>query len=122
MKYASMNSIGNDNQIEIISDGLCWDLHNAADFLGHDYNDYSRILSLHWDYGSDIENSISGKIKIEFTGISELEIKNKDPEMPRDEDKCLDEMHTEDNKIFCISFRGGQRFKFVLRCCSILSK
>ena len=114
MKFTNLNPIGFSQQIEIIWDGYVWDLHNAADFLGYDFNQSSGLLTLSWNYGCECDGIISGKIKFICIGVGKLEISEKDPDVPRSEDSCLDHICLNNENILNIDFRGGQ--KFVVKC------
>lgn len=93
MKFTNMNPISSTPQIEIIESGFVWDLHNAADFLGHEIDSNNNSLKLTWDYGSDCDGIISGTIYLNFLGIKNINITEKDAEVPRSEDSCLDNIH-----------------------------
>ncbi len=109
MEFINMNPIGEKSEIEIFSDNKIWDLHNCADFNGYTYDDSEKLLIFNWDYGCyyDDENSIA--IALKFFKVTDLFISEKDFDVPRDEDFCLDSMYLI-NDMFVLKFRGGQTF------------
>jgi hypothetical protein len=111
MKFTEMTPIGRGPEIEIIKNGECWDLHNCAEFIGHKINEDEYSIILSWNYGCNHEGIISGNVSLNFSGVSNLEISDKDQELPRDEDGCLEEIRMDNNGTICVSFRGGQSFK-----------
>ena len=111
MKFKNLNPIDYTPQIEIIRDGAVWDLHNSADFLGHEYDSTQNILKLSWDYGCNCDAIIGGKISLNLLGVKDLRISEKDNDVPRSEDSCLDNIRLKNEGTINIVFRGGQSFE-----------
>lgn len=97
--------IKNQQIIEIDYLGKIFDLHNAAEFLKIDYVIKTSILTLFWKYYFDENNIILFQIK--FEGVEYFQISQRDNEMPKEEDDCLEEIIYEEN--FEFKFMGGMR-------------
>ena len=118
MKFTGLDPIsdaiegGNYSEIEIYreKDNGYWDLHNACEFLGYQYNQEKQNAFLYWNYYYDYENSKFRKIALEFKKIFKFHVSDKDPEMPRYEDECLEDMHMIELNTIRLFFRGGQTF------------
>lgn len=110
MKYIGLNPISSNPQIELFNEDRCWDLHNAAEFIGYEHDQQSKNIMLFWNYYYDYNNAKFKKIALEFQDVSEFNLTEKDPEVPRDEDECLEKIYAIDSDTICLSFRGGQAF------------
>lgn len=111
MKFTNMNPISSSPQINIIQNGFVWDLHNVADFIGHEIDSNNNSLKLTWDYGCDCDGINNGNVHLIFLGINKIIITEKDAEVPRSEDSCLDNIHLKNENEIVVSFRSGQSFE-----------
>lgn len=117
MKYIGLNPIGREPTIEIIQNGYLYDLHNCADFTGHQYDQVQNVLTLSWDFGCDCKGVKGGIISLILSKVTKVEIKEKNPDVPRSEDLCLDEMQELDDNTLSFFFRGGE--EFIITCESV---
>lgn len=110
--------------------GQYFDLHNDFDFSEFKYSVSSQHFEMQW-HKSSAEECVSDnvdKIKLYFSRVNFLKIKERDREMPDSEDKCVDVIGflpqdmrdymdsfgikpDYDNDDMIIIFRGGQTFK-----------
>jgi len=111
MIFKNIKPIGKSPDIEIESNKKIWDLHNCADFNGYQFDQDKAILTLSWDYGCDHDNISGGNVSLICYEVKDLNISEKNPNVPRSEDNCLDHLCLiSDNKIL-IKFRSGQSFE-----------
>lgn len=110
MKFTNLLPINNSGQIEVFKTDFAWDLHNTADFLGYRHDQENNTILLSWDYGCDCCDNVGGIISLEFLNLKHLDISEVDLGMPRDEDKCLDQIQRLNENTIELSFRGGQVF------------
>jgi hypothetical protein len=83
-----------DSSIELISDGLIWDLHNCGNFEGLDLLVKENSVLMKWTAAypwSGRGNNFSG-VNLLFKDLYFLEIGPRDDEMPLTEDTCVAEM------------------------------
>lgn len=83
-----------DSSIELISDGLIWDLHNCGNFEGLDLLVNENSVLMKWTAAypwSGHGNNFSG-VSLLFRDLYFLEIGPRDLEMPLTEDACVAEM------------------------------
>ena len=117
MKYIGLKPIGRKPTVEILDDAHLYDLHNVADFAGHNFDKADRRLTLNWNFGCDCKGIISGPISLVFDGVANLKIHDKDIAIPRSEDLCLEEMHEISEDTLFFLFRGGE--SFTITCDSV---
>jgi len=91
--------------IEIESQGQLYDLHNAAEFINVEFNIKTCTSILHWNYYLDEKKIIP--FKIVFSDVSHFEVSPRDPEMPIEEDDCLEQIIYDDK--FKFKFMGGMK-------------
>jgi len=83
-----------DSSIELISNGLIWDLHNCGKFEGLDLLVNENSVLMKWTAAypwSGHGNNFSG-VNLLFKDLCFLEISPRDDEMPLTEDACVAEM------------------------------
>jgi hypothetical protein len=83
-----------DSSIELISNGLIWDLHNCGKFEGLDLLVNENSVLMKWTAAypwSGHGNNFSG-VNLLFKDLCFLEISPRDDEMPLTEDGCVAEM------------------------------
>jgi|SRR5579859_5157108 len=83
-----------DSSIELISNGLIWDLHNCGNFEGLDLQPTENSVLMKWTAAypwSGRGNNFSG-VNLLFKGLYFLEIGPRDDELPLTEDTCVAEM------------------------------
>jgi hypothetical protein len=83
-----------DLSIELISDGLIWDLHNCGNFEGLDLraNDNSVLMKWTAAYARSGQGNNVSRVNLLFKDLDFIEISPRDDEMPLTEDVCVAEM------------------------------
>ena len=115
MKFIGLEPISEKPQIEIRRNGQVWDLHNAADFTGYQYDSQNKTLKLIWDYGCDCAGVVGGEVSLEFNEVTKAIISEPDPSLPRSEDACLDAISLRNGTALNAEFRGGQSFEVICK-------
>ena len=80
------------DEIYLAFDGLELDLHGIYYFVGLEYSIENRTAKLIWQrgFGEYIKETLPKKVEVNFERVSFFEFSPRDPEMPFDEDECLD--------------------------------
>jgi hypothetical protein len=125
---------------EIEVDGFIWDIHNSADYVGLSQDIAANQVELSWRVNPSYTTKRypAQAFSLRFDGVDYLEVTPRDPEMPDNEDKCLDSLSrvyatdataelielgvpwpppAEDEGAFHLlfHFRGGQRVRIGCR-------
>ncbi len=80
-----------ESSIYFAVDDLCFDLHNDYDFVGFSFDVAARRLALSWKLGSGewVKAGQARALRLEIDGVTRIEVKPRDPELPFSEDNCL---------------------------------
>lgn len=81
-------------EIELIADGVIYDLHNNFDFIGYEYQSAQKEVWLRWRRGDGkwVPKDTPASLTLRFTGVSNFATRRRDDEMPFSEDTCLANM------------------------------
>lgn len=110
MKFTGCNPLKSlTSSIEIVCDGVMWDLHNVGEFQGFSFICKERKLIFNWVYFDENGHPIDKLFRLEFLNVSAFEAKKRDNGIPFSEDDCLSEIiFNEMEDSFILKFMGGQ--------------
>jgi hypothetical protein len=74
--------------IELNGLGFVWDLHNAGNYVGLDFNPTENAIIMKWRVGGHPSTQFSG-CNLLFSGLKLMSISPRDEQMPQSEDLTI---------------------------------
>jgi hypothetical protein len=106
--------------IEILVDNEIYDLHNASEFKGFDYDVATRTIKLGWLYYNYDKGIPEKEFNISCKEVTDFEVAKRDADIPYSEDDVLSEILFEHNKdTISFKFMGGQTIKIHCATCEL---
>jgi hypothetical protein len=113
IRYKGLNKI---TDIEIITDDKTYDLHNAGEFTGFDYNMASKSATFTWDYFDNDTSKVFATLVLTIKEIEGYEYWPFNEELNNEEHKCLDSIQVDHNSnTISILFKSEQKFEIMCK-------